>query len=140
MKKILLLLFIYMTANGNAQQKSLNSLLNELKMHPREDTDRLQILLDMAQSYSRVDGNKELPIANQTILMAKKLHALKLAAKGYNYAAQNCQTLGNGNLAIGFCLLSLKIKEKLKDSTGIGVSYYTMAVSYFERSMLEISF
>ena len=135
MKKIVLLLFVCMAAaNGNAQQKNLDSLLNELKKHPQEDTARLKILLGVAQSYARVDAGKGLNIAYQTIAMAKKLNAIKLEARAYNYAAQNCQTLGNDSLAITFCLLSLKIKEKLKDSSGIAVSYHTMAVSLFDRA------
>ena len=133
MKKILTLL-VLIAINCKAQQKELDSLLNALKYHPQEDTVRLKILLGITHSYSIVDARKGLSIANQTIAMSKKLHNLTLEAKAYNYTAQNCQTLGNDSLAITYCLLSLKIKEKLKDSSGIGVSFHTMAISFFNRT------
>ena len=52
MKKILFLLACTYTAiQCNAQQKELDSLLNELKKHPQEDTVKLNLLYLLAMTY-----------------------------------------------------------------------------------------
>ena len=134
MKKNLLLLVVFIATHCKAQQKELDSLLNELKKHPQEDTIRLQFLLDASFDYQTINANMGVQLASEAVQLSKQTGSEKKLGAAYLYLAENYQTLGNDSLALAYCNLSLNIKKQLHDSIGMAVMYHTIGVSYFNRS------
>ncbi len=91
MKKILLLLLICIAAaHVHAQQKNLDSLLNELKKHSQEDTVRLNLLHNISVAYQSVNPTEGINRCNEGINLARKLKnktglGNALSSKGINY-------------------------------------------------------
>lgn len=134
MKKMLLLLIVLIITQCKAQQKELDSLLNELKKHPQEDTVRLQLLLEASYQYQTINANAGVQLASEAIKLSKQTSSEKKLGTAYLYLAENYQTLGNNSLALAYCNLSFNIKKQLKDSIGMAVMYHTIGINYFNRS------
>src|SRR6478735_4375459 len=90
MNRILLLLFILCTGiRATAQQEPTDSLLNLLNNYPKQDTVRLNLLIDLANAYSETDIAKGIATSNEAIALAKKLNATQKLGKAYFTKALN---------------------------------------------------
>ncbi len=134
MKKLLLLLVVFITANTKAQQKQLDSLLTELKKHPQEDTVRLQLLLEASYQYETINAIEGARLASTAMQLSKKMDSQNFLGRAYLYLAQNYQTLGKDSLAIVLCGQVLQIKQQMKDSLGIAALLQTIGISYQNQS------
>jgi tetratricopeptide (TPR) repeat protein len=95
MKKLLLLTTLCIAVITQAQQKTLDSLLNELSKHPKEDTTRINLLNAAAWEYHAVNPSKGLEIADAAIALALKLHADKSLVSAYRNKALNYNSKGD---------------------------------------------
>ncbi len=120
--KTIILFFGYslMSVFCSAQQKELDSLLNELNHHNDEDTIKLNLLISIAYAYYSLDPDKGLKNADMAIALAKKLNdELKLAGglsqKGLNYAAK-----GEYDTSLYYYDAALKIYQQIPSPVNIG--------------------
>lgn len=83
-----------------AQQRTIDSLLNELKAHEKEDTIRLKVLNELAFNYYQVSPARGLALADELITLSKKLGNSKYEAFGYFNKGINCGAKGDYNEAL----------------------------------------
>ncbi len=131
MRKILLLLILFGVIDCAAQQKELDSLLNELKKHPQEDTVRLKLLNQISYDYETINPKLGISTAIETIESAKKQNQKKFLAVAYNRMAQNYQGTGNYDTALIYCNKSITLRKELKDTVGIAAELETIGMNYF---------
>lgn len=134
MRRILLLLFLVSAINCKAQQKELDSLSNELKKHPREDTIKLNLLNKIAENYSYINTTKGLEAADAAIALANKLnskHKLIVAIlnKAFNYDAD-----AQDSLALLFYTQALIISRQLNLKSLSAKILHDIGIFYFNRS------
>src|SRR4051812_5192140 len=94
MRKLLLSVTLFIAVLAHAQQKTLDSLLNELNKHPKEDTVRLSLLNDAAWEYHAVNPSKGLETADAAIALAQKLNSDKSLVSAYKNKALNYNSKG----------------------------------------------
>jgi len=130
MGKLLLLVacLACMSVHCVAQQQELDSLLQVLKNHTREDTVRLQLLNDIAFDYSRIDPAKGLLVADEAIKLAKKLNNLKKLASATSYKAMNYAGLGEDSVALTYYRQALAIHQQVNDRLRIATTYNNIAI------------
>ena len=135
MAKILLIIFCSFHAQlCLAQQRELDSLLNELKKHPRQDTVRLNLLNAIAFNHSFIDSAKSIEVANEIIMLAQKLNSnLKLAA-GYMLKGKCYNNMRQDTAAIDMYNKAMKIYEPLNYKKGMGSVYRSIGLTYSSHS------
>jgi len=102
-------LFLFFKANG--QQKKIDSLQNVLEKSLVQDTVRLKVLNELSYSYYAINPAEGVRIAEQAILLGKKVNqsshlASAYANKGHNHSAQ-----GQDSLALAMYDIAIKIHE-----------------------------
>lgn len=117
-------------APGIAQQNEIDSLLNELKRHTREDTTRMMLLYYVAFDYNEVDPYKGMVFADELIGLAKKKKHARYEGKGYFSKGINSWAIGNYREALNLYKIAENIFEKagaVKNASNVNNS---MAVVY----------
>src|SRR6185369_8556597 len=105
MRKFLIAASFLVTASlCFAQQKQADSLLNELKNHPAEDTIRLNILIRLSNLYSDFDPDEGLKTSDEAIMLSKKLNIEQKIGSAYAFKAFNYGASGNDSLALDMFL------------------------------------
>ncbi|MEO5892388.1 MAG: tetratricopeptide repeat protein [Ferruginibacter sp.] len=112
MRSFLMIALTCMSTCCLAQQKQLDSTLNELVKHPEEDTVRMALLYDIAWYYKELDPVKGLSYADELIRLAKKLRHKKLEAKGYFSKGINYWAMGQYYEALGLYKTAREVSEK----------------------------
>ncbi|HEX5151773.1 MAG TPA: tetratricopeptide repeat protein [Parafilimonas sp.] len=134
MKKLLLLATLCIAVITHAQQMTLDSLLNELSKHPKEDTTRLNLLNDAAREYHAVNPSKGLETADAAIVLAQKLNADKSLVLAYKNKALNYNSKGDRtsalqwyNKAFDLCKRSGLHELEARIYHDIGIVYFDMS-------------
>jgi len=143
----LILGFLMNTRQLRAQNKEIDSLRGAINKM-RDDTGKVNSLrLLFIATIDSLDVNRALPIAQEQLSLAQKIHFEKGQAMAYKLLSVGYETEGNMEKALGASLNSLKIYEKLKDSAGIASSYNNIgnvyqdenetdeALNYFKKSL-----
>jgi tetratricopeptide (TPR) repeat protein len=113
-----------------SQQYELDSLLRILNNYSREDTTRLQLLNDIAFNYSRIDPEKGSAIADEAMLLAKKLNDIKKLASAHSYKAMNLAGMGEDSMALNYYLRALALHEQVHDRLHMATTYNNMAIEF----------
>lgn len=113
-----------------SQQRELDSLLTELKNYSKEDTTRLQLLNDIAFDYSHVDPAKGSAMADEAILLAKKLNSIRKLASANTYKAMNLAALGEDSAALDYYRKALMLHQRAHDLLHIATTYNNMAIEF----------
>lgn len=134
MKRIILIfLLIYPTIHVLAQRAPTDSLTDLLKNHLEEDTVRLNLMINLANTYADVDVDKGLATAEEAILLAKKLGAPQLG-KAYFAKALNCMNNDAYRMVLQTLDLAIPAFIAAKDSMGLGRTYFGKGLAYFNIS------
>lgn len=131
-KNILLAFFCSVSMASFAQQKKIDSLINELNNHTQQDTTRYFILKNIARTYNNTDPQKALQTADEAIALAKKLNdnikvASALTTKGISY-----HKLGKDSLAFAVSNQALDIYIKAGDRQRAADLLFNMGYIYFD--------
>lgn len=114
-----------------AQQSPVDSLINALRKHPKTDTVRLNLLNELAITYSTIDPDKGVATSDQAIELANRLQIpLKQAAANYN-KAYNYSRQGQDSLALRQYQQALRWYQSVNNQAGIGKVYQGIGLAYF---------
>ncbi len=131
----------------NAQNAKLDSLVNLLDQHKSEDTVKVNLLTEIANSSKRNYPEKSRSYAEEALELANRLDFKKGKIKSLNILGMVLRTIGNDSLALEYLQKSLKIGEKIGYMPGIanslrniGILYefrgnYELAMDYYQKSM-----
>ena len=117
-----------------AQQKELDSLLNILNGHGKEDTVKLTLLNDIAYAYCMTDPQKGLQTADKAIALAQKLNDKNKLASAFSNKGVNYWADGNDSMALQFYQRALSIHQSNNDKKGIAIAYNNMGLISFNRA------
>jgi tetratricopeptide (TPR) repeat protein len=113
MAKILLpVFFSFITQLCCAQQKKLDSLLNELKKHTQEDTVRLNLLNAVSFSYGSINPEEGLKRSDESIQLAQKLKSMVKLGQAFHSKAYNYMSTGQYDTSLKTFEKAVKIFEK----------------------------
>ncbi len=115
---------------GFSQQNKLDSLLNELRKHPQEDTARLSLLNETARQYIIINPDKGIETADQAIALAFKLKDKVKLAFAYSSKAANYNARNNDSLSLQFFSMALNIYQQLNDKVKVATLYHNMGLIY----------
>jgi two-component system sensor histidine kinase/response regulator len=148
MRNILLVvvLFLYTTA-GLANGRNTQQLLQDLKnvSAPQEKAVLLNVI---TQHYWEIDPSLSVAYGLKAAAFCKDQGFQKLLATAYNNTSVAYYWLNNLPKATEFAKKSLKLRENLKDTIGLGSSYnnlgnlsrdqkqYAVARGYFQKALL----
>jgi two-component system sensor histidine kinase/response regulator len=129
-KVALVLGFLMNSSQLRAQNKEIDSLRGAINKM-RDDTGKVNSLrLLFIATIDSLDVNRALPIAQEQLNLAQKIHFEKGQAMAYKLLSVGYETEGNLEKALEASLNSLKIYEKLKDSAGIASGYNNIGLVY----------
>ena len=117
-----------------SQQRELDSLLHLLNNHRGEDTVRLQLLNDIAFDYSHIDPLKGSAIADEALLLAKKLGSIKKMAAANTYKAMNLAAMGEDSLSLEYYQQALALHHQTNDQLHVATTYNNMAIAFVNLS------
>lgn len=130
-----------------AQQQVTDSLLTVLTHYSKEDTVRLNLLNDIAFSYYSFDPDKGLKMADEAIVLAKKLNDTLKLAESYSNKGTNYWAKGEDSTALRMYEQALHLHELMHDNQGAakvynnlgliyyGLSNYPKAIDYHEKAL-----
>jgi tetratricopeptide (TPR) repeat protein len=113
-----------------AQQKTFDSLLNELKKHPQEDTSRLNLIIEIAFQYSGSNPDKGIEAANDAIDLAFKLKYKAKLASAYDSKGANYHSKDEDSLALQFYKMALTIYQQMDNWEKMGNLLYNVGLIY----------
>ena len=107
-----------------------NILLLEDKLASAKNTDRLNILMDLAKSCLHTYPAKTVIYAKESVDLSKLLNDYATHAEAYRYMGNGCVLQGELATAISHFSESLKIEYSLDNKAGISKCFNNMAVVY----------
>ena len=100
-------------SSGIAQQQEIDSLLLLLKQHGKQDTTRLNLMEKISYAYYQVDPDKGLAMAEDELLLAKKLNDTK---------------------GLGWSYFNKGLNSYSKDEYRDALEFFRTANNYFEKT------
>lgn len=86
--RLLLPWLLFFSIAGNAQQKTIDSLLGKLKSYQTEDTTRLSLLNELVYTYAVTDIEKGLIMADSAVRLGLKLQSVNQLGIAYRNKAE----------------------------------------------------
>jgi signal transduction histidine kinase len=118
-----LILFILLLTCGKlsvlAQKAKIDSLHNEIRKYPQQDTVKVELLIDLAYRYYQSYPDSTLLFAQKGLVLAERLKYRKGIGRAYNRIAIAYSVKGRHAQGLEYYFKSLKIAEELKDEKGI---------------------
>jgi len=135
MRKIVLSLLLNLFACAAlAQRHELDSLLQRLQEHMKNDSVQLKLLLDISFDYSTIDPDKGLAYADKAILLAQILDDQSRLASALNYKGVNFESKNIEDSALGYYHRALRIRRETGDSIGVAKVLHNIGIVYFNMS------
>ena len=128
-------------------QNSLADSLEGLLKTQRPDTNRVNLLNDLAWEYKFDDPEKARALLDSSVLLAKKLRFKKGEATALNFKGVVEDIHGNSDQALHFFQQALKLRQESGDKKGVASLYnnlgnvyenqgdYLSALDYYQRSL-----
>ena len=130
MKRIALIgLSLLLWISSQANRQKIDSLNTEIKKN-LHDTLRLRVLYHLAKNYIHIDGDSSSRLANQSVILAKKVGDTKVEAEAYSILGVNEKNRGNYEQALNWHMKGLRIKETNNDEYGLAICYNDIGVIY----------
>ena len=125
-----LLCFLPCVGKGYSQNQKIDSLKNELALHTKEDTTRVNLLNALAFSHFVKDIPKTLEYLEEANTLAETIHfkkgkARSIYIKGITEAIQS-----NFDQAVGYYNDALKLYEAIGFDKGIANCYNAIGITY----------
>ncbi len=127
----LLLLLLFASLKGYAQQRQLDSLIQLEKTYLREDTVRAKLLTDIARRYYSIDPNTGIKYADKGIQLAEKLPDKKFLAGALSAMGANKLSQADYPAALENYQKALEINERLGNLQGTGNNYNNIGLVYY---------
>ena len=142
---IVLLIFVINVAHAQ-NTPAIEKLLTKLNQNTKQDTAKVNVLLQLGQVYYRKDQQKMLEYALQAHQLSEKLNYKKGLGGAYRFEAINEFLLGNFNKAEEYCLKALVLNKEAENNLGIAASLallgniyaiennYPKALDYYQKA------
>lgn len=127
----LLFLLLLAALKVQAQQPSLDSLLQLEKTYLQEDSIRAKLLNDIARRYYAVNPGIGIRFAEKGIQLGAKLPDKKFLAGAYSAMGANTLTQADYPTALENYQKALEINEQLGNLQGIGNNYNNIGLVYY---------
>ena len=137
--KIAILLSFFYIHPAFSQQHEIDSLSKLLDKHSRQDSNRVNYMTALAFRYSYKDPDKGLSLANEALLLAKKLKYEKGVARAYRMHGANYFKKSNYEKAVQYHKKSLDLCLKIKDSLCIADAYGNIGAIYNTRGLYDLA-
>jgi len=115
---------------ANAQQTRLDSLLTANKNHPKEDSAKILLLIDIGKEYRKLKKTKERFVFIETaIALGEKIKVLKPLPALYNSCALYYEGLSDFERSIASYTRAIEISELLgnkEDAAGYSLNFGTV--------------
>ncbi len=131
---LFLAIFLSFSANVLAQYKEIDSLKNELEIHKKQDTTRVNLLYELAFSHFQKDMNLTNSYIKEAEAISNNLDynigkADLLSLKGIIESRKS-----NYEVGLDYFQKSLKIFESLGNKKGIASSYNSIGLVHLQQS------
>ncbi len=138
--------FCQSNTNQLEGKDKVNSLLKVLPKQ-KEDTNKVQVLMDISYTYSRISPYEGIEYAEKALILAEKLHWKLGIARSNSCIGANYFSLSNFPLAYKYWLISLEECEEIDFQQGVAnhlnnignVFYsqrnYSVALEYYEKAL-----
>ena len=134
MKKVLLLQLLFISFSAAAQISGLDSLLRELPK-PREDKEKVTLLLSLAQVTGGYKPDLTIMYARQALNLSEKLQYTYGIAEAYRILGHRLFFKGNQKSMV-YLDSARHLFHKLNDLKGLEMMYFSLGVVY-ANAMLE---
>ena len=123
--KLLILFLFFFTSNSAFSQanKVVDDLNNQLQNYPKQDTNRVNLLMKLVMANYGYNPKNMQAAAEQVIALSEKLNFKKGLANGYKGLGAKALSTGDFKNAEAYFLKSLKISEEIKFHLAIIQNY-----------------
>ncbi len=135
--KYLSFLLILLLSQFVEARTIIDSLTTELENYTRNDTNKAELLQNLAWEYMRVDPDKSIECSNKLIKLSKKINYPMGEANGNSNKATTLQYLAEYDSAIYYHEKALEIRKKIKDDYGVAVSYNNLGIVSTHQNKFE---
>lgn len=125
---------IFFSFKGLTQQKKIDSLKAVLEKYLVQDTVRLSTLNELSYSYYSIDPAEGVRIANEAILLGRKVNQPSGLASAFAYKGHNHSAQGQDSLALVMYDEAIKIHEENDNRKGVARLIYNKGLVYFNQS------
>jgi signal transduction histidine kinase/TPR repeat protein len=146
-KQLCIVLSVFVMYAAHAQNTSvIDDLLAKLNQNTKQDTAKVNVLLQLGQAYYRKDQQRMLECALQAKQLSEKLNYKKGLGGAYRFEAINEFLLGNFSKAEDYCLKALSLNKEVENNLGIAASLallgniyaiknnYSKALDYYQKA------
>lgn len=117
-----------------AQPTVIDSLLQTLDTHKKEDTGRVYILNEISAYYENTDPIKGIEYADQAIHLAERLKTERMLSSGYFCKGKNYHALGKDSLALDMFSKALVLVKKNNLKSGEAKILTTTGLVFAEQA------
>lgn len=135
---VILILVVWLSiACAYCQEQVVDSLKNQLEIHQKEDTIRVNILNELSYQYQWFNFYHSLGYAEKALNIAERL-AFKKGASVAKYRIAHCYwELGDSELAIDQALQAATIAERGRFTNILAEIYKVLAINYRDQNENE---
>ncbi|MFX0558067.1 tetratricopeptide repeat-containing sensor histidine kinase [Maribacter sp. CXY002] len=134
---LFILSFLLITGAIQAQNSKIDSLKNELALHTRKDTTRVNLLNTLAFSHFGSDMAKTLKYLEEADAMADSIHFRKGKARSIYIRGITEAIQSNFDQALSYYNAALKLYTTIDFKKGIANSYNAMGITYRNKGQLK---
>lgn len=127
---LVLALSLSTTVVAQNKQRYIDSLKNELVIHPARDTSRAIVLYRLCYEYSKLNIDSALNFGNEALRLSMELNFQKGIGASYNNIGLCYEKLGDDVKALKFYTLSLDAKRKNGDPRSIASTLNNIGIIY----------
>jgi tetratricopeptide (TPR) repeat protein len=120
------------------QANTMDSL-NNLLSNSKKDTNRVNILIEIANVYNRSNPVKGLSTSNEAYELSKLLNFLKGESNALNVMANSYSLVGNYNKALDIYLKQLVVAEHSQNSRDLAIAYMNIGIIHTEQLEYRIA-
>jgi signal transduction histidine kinase len=133
MRKIIIILLLFIAATSSAQHKTIDTLRLKLK-RAVVDTDRLNIIMDLSKSYFISNPDSCIIFGQQGYELAARYNRQYDMARALNYLANAYATMGDYAKGMQFYFKALRVFENLNSVSGIVMENNNIGATYVEKT------
>ncbi len=133
-----LILFCLFNFNDSfAQDNAIDSLKTQLQLHTRKDTTRVNLLIDIASAYFRIDLDSTRTYLEKAKSLSTNLDDIKGKANAFRLLARLENIKSDFTKSLDFLQLSLTNYKLINNQEGAARVYIGMGINYYNLSRFE---
>ncbi len=131
LSKYLILLSLFLGFHTYSQKKKIDSLKNELILHQQKDTNKVNVLNELAYLYRNKDFNKTINYLERSKSLADSLKYIKGKAKGIYIKGIVQRSQSKIDKGFQYINEALLLYKKINNKLGIAKCYNSLGILYY---------